>query len=259
MTGLDIDMPATRIRIRLLGRFEVRRADGTPVAEREFRTRKTADLLCLLALHNGAPVLLSDVVDRLWPDASAGHALASVRTAASQIRRAVGADCVGRQPGALLLRGAWVDVDQFLADAARAQHAARIGDDQRAYVLTLACERLYLGDLHAHVERTNWLAIHREHLAQQRLRTLCTGAAAALRLGRHEAARDLAATATTVDRWSEAARRLLMQAYGELGEMGNALHVFQALRADLAEEFGADPSPQTQELHLRLLRAGRAP
>jgi DNA-binding SARP family transcriptional activator len=45
-----------------------------------------------------------------------------------------------------------------------------------------------------------------------------------------------------------------MQAYAELGEVGSALRVFETYRSHLAEELGADPSPQTRELHLKLLR-----
>ncbi len=45
-----------------------------------------------------------------------------------------------------------------------------------------------------------------------------------------------------------------MRAHAELGEIGSALRVFEAYRARLAEELGADPSPQTTQLHLRLLR-----
>ena len=86
---------------------------------------------------------------------------------------------------------------------------------------------------------------------------LCVGASSAISIDRHETARDLAAKAVELDRTSERAHRILMLAYAELGEIGTALRVFESYRTALAEELGADPSVQTQELHLSILRGGR--
>ena len=249
-------MSSSPLEIRLFGRLEVRRRDGTAVGESQLRTGKTADLLRILALNNAEPVRVQQLVEWLWPDVGGERAMASLRTAASQIRRTLDDDCVGREPGSLVLRGAWVDVRQFLTDAARAQAAERDGEDRLAHELATSCERLHRGELQAHDERSTWIVVHREHLRQQRLYTLCAGAAAAINLGSHSAARDLAITAIAIERWSETAHRLLMRAYGELGEIGNALQVYESYRAGLAYELGADPSAQTQELHLRLLRGG---
>jgi DNA-binding SARP family transcriptional activator len=65
---------------------------------------------------------------------------------------------------------------------------------------------------------------------------------------------DLAATAVRLDPTVEAAHRSLMRAHAELGEIGMALRAFEECRVHLAEELGTDPSPQTQELHLQILR-----
>ena len=133
-------MKPAKIRISLLGGFEVLRDDGTPVPEAAFRTGKTTDLLRILALNNGRPVWRTTLVERLWPDVDQDRAAASLRTAASQIRRSIGTDCIHRQPGALVLRDAWVDVEQFLTDVHAVLEASRAGRHHRALALTLTSE-----------------------------------------------------------------------------------------------------------------------
>jgi SARP family transcriptional regulator, regulator of embCAB operon len=84
---------------------------------------------------------------------------------------------------------------------------------------------------------------------------LTEAAEAALATGVPREALDFAKTAVALDPTSEAAHRSLMRAHADLGEIGGALRVFESYRAHLAEELGADPSPQTLELHVQLLRA----
>jgi hypothetical protein len=47
-----------------------------------------------------------------------------------------------------------------------------------------------------------------------------------------------------------------MRAYHRLGEPGEALAAYERLRALLAEELGADPAPETERVHLAVLRGG---
>ena len=43
--------------------------------------------------------------------------------------------------------------------------------------------------------------------------------------------------------------------HGDLEALGHALRAYESYRRFLATELGADPSVQTQDLHLRLLRS----
>lgn len=250
--------PHSALRIRLLGELEVQRPDGTIVRYDEWRTGKTMDLLRILALNNGRPVRLTSVVDKLWPGVSLDRARASLRTAGSQIRRATGVNCIVRQSGGLVLHGAWVDAILFLDDARLVHVAARAARHRRVLDLTRAAERLYRGDFRAHQDESPWVRAERDRLTQSRRAMLCDAADSAIVLGRYDEALDLAATAVRIDRTSEAAHRALMRAHAGLGEVGNALRAFEACRAYLAEELGADPSPQTRALHLSLLRGESA-
>jgi DNA-binding SARP family transcriptional activator len=250
--------PHTDIRIRLLGDLEVQRPDATVVASGEWRTGKTMDLLRILALNNGRPVRVSSVIDKLWPSVSLDKARASLRTAGSQIRRATGVNCIARQSGSLVLRGAWVDAIRFLDDARLVHTATLAARHVRALNLTRAAERLYRDDFHAYNDESPWVRAERDHLLQARKTMLCEAAEAAIALGRYHEALELAGTAAGIDRTSETAHRALMRAHAALGEIGSALRTFEACRAYLAEELGADPSAQTRALHVRLLRGESA-
>lgn len=242
--------------VRMLGELVVTRPDGSTVDNLEWRTGKTMDLLRLLALENGHSVRTSVLLDKLWPDVPEERGRGSLRTAASQIRRTVGINCVHRQPHGVKLVGAWVDVVEFL-DSARLAHEAFLSGE-RASVLRIARigEGLHSGEFRAYDDDSRWAQAQREEIAQVRRDLLCEAAESALELGLFQEALSVATSAARVDPGFEHAHRLLMRAHAELGEIGSALRVFESYRSHLARELGVDPSRQTRELHLRLLQSG---
>jgi hypothetical protein len=74
-----------------------------------------------------------------------------------------------------------------------------------------------------------------------------------LRLGDAAGARELASAAIRVDRFDEAAHRVLMMAHRATGETASALVAYERLRSDLAEQLGVDPAPETRAVHQALL------
>lgn len=79
-----------------------------------------------------------------------------------------------------------------------------------------------------------------------------------LRSGDSAAAVAAAEAAVAADRFDEPAHRLLMSAYRMAREPGRALACYAGLRQVLAEQLGVDPAPETQRLHLGVLRGGAA-
>ncbi|MGI8523678.1 MAG: AfsR/SARP family transcriptional regulator [Nocardioides sp.] len=219
-----------------------------------WRTGKNMDLLRLLALSNGHTLRSGSLIEKLWPNAAPDRGRHSLRTAASQIRQALHAPCVERLPDGLVLRGAWVDAEAFVSDARAAQVAHRSARHTDALRITGAADELYRGVFRAHNDGSPWAVAERSHLERIRHEMYTSAATSALELGNFREAREFANAAVQIDRGAETAYRTLMQAYAELGEVASALRVFETYRAHLAEELGADPSPQTRELHLKLLR-----
>ena len=175
-----------RIEIRLLGPLHVRRADSTLVEPGAWRTGKTLDLLRLLALDADQPVSVASLLEKLWPDVDESHGRASLRTAASQLRRALRSDCIERRLGGLVLRHVWVDATAFRSLALEAKSALRERRLARVVALTREAEALYVSDFTAHDDGSGWALEARESLAAVRCwwtpprpRSSCTGGATA--------------------------------------------------------------------------------
>lgn len=245
---------SSRIHVRLLGDLAVLRADGSPVMIDEWRTGRTRDLLRLLALSAGHPVTQLRLTELLWPDVSDARSRNSLRTAASQIRRTLRTESVVRRPNGLILVDAWVDTLTFRQQARTAHVHARAGRHAEAVATARAAEQNYRGDFQADDSDSEWATSERSDLREIRHELLCQAAASCLELHLPLEARDSATEAIKLNGSSETAHRLLMRAHADLGEIGRALRVFESYRTNLADELGADPSYETRELHLRLLR-----
>src|SRR3954468_17670829 len=135
------------IEIRLLGPTRVRRVDGSWVESGEWRTRKTLELLRILALHEGVRVSADALMESLWPGSDVEHARTSLRTAASQIRKVVGLDCVARSHGGLHLDHGWVDTQRFKALVDECSRASAEGRHTDAVTAARNAEALYVQDL----------------------------------------------------------------------------------------------------------------
>ncbi|CAN5552232.1 hypothetical protein BH11ACT8_BH11ACT8_22200 [soil metagenome] len=242
------------ISIGLLGPLVVVRQDGSVVPHDAWRTGKTMDLLRVLALENGRPVRSSSLVDLLWPHVDPARGRGSLRTAASQIRKAIGQDCLVRQQNDLVLVSATVDVDEYRQLVVAIAQARARQSFNEALLLNEAAETLYRGDLHASDDSAGWAVFARENLRRLRLAALGDAACSALQTGRFREALELATTIVHIEPSSESGHRTLMHAHAELSEIGQALQVFERYRTRLSDELGVDPPRSIRELHLRLLR-----
>lgn len=242
-----------RTEIRMFGRLFIRRPDGEVVDDEAWNTGKTADLLRILALDANRRVSVTSLLDKLWPTVDEARARASLRTAASHLRRMIGAECIDRHLGGLVLRNAWVDVVAFRTLVLEARSALHARDHQRVVRLAREAEALYLADFYAHDDKSEWAIEARESLRMSRQSLLADASASAVTLMWMRDAIDFASLAIAVDPCLERAYWSLMRAHAGLGEVELALRAFERCRINLAQELGADPSPQTRALHLQIL------
>ncbi len=164
VAGRD-DVLYESLEIRVLGPLRVRRADGTVVQPAEWLTSQTADLLRLLALRVNEPVGVDVLTEALWPKVDETRGRASLRNAASRLRKVLGEDCVQRRLGGLVLTGAWVDVHAFRTLAHQARREMLAGAWSRVVTTTREAEAVYLGEFRAHNDGAEWAFRERDALS----------------------------------------------------------------------------------------------
>ncbi|MGW4206376.1 BTAD domain-containing putative transcriptional regulator [Lentzea sp. NPDC004789] len=208
-------------------------------------------LLALLALRVGDIVPLDRLIDGLYGSEPPSDAANALQGQVSRLRRALGdASLIEFHPAGyrLALEAAHVDAHRFAELAAEGQRALEHGDPQGAESLLSEALQLWRGPALADVDAPD----HATRLEQQRSAATNALIAARIRLGKADVQEisDLVARHPLDERL----RGYLMQALHQQGRQAEALQAFEDARALLAEELGADPSPELRAIHLQILR-----
>jgi DNA-binding SARP family transcriptional activator len=237
----------TDLRVELLGGFRVtvgRRA----VPEEQWRQRKPAAVVKLLALAPGHRLHREQVMDVLWPDLDPPAAAANLRKAVHHARRVLdphaGADLVASAGELLCLptERVRVDVDAFRAAVSRAR---RCGDaDAYADAIELYREGLLPEDRYE-----EWAIEHRDELQVDFVAALEELSGMLEARGDLDGATRVARRLVAEAPWREEANARLMRLHALAGRRGEALREYARLRELLARESGAQPSPETQRLY----------
>jgi DNA-binding SARP family transcriptional activator/tetratricopeptide (TPR) repeat protein len=245
-----------RVELRLAGTFSVIRG-GTELAGGELGSRKSRTLLKLLAVQRPGPVPVDRIIDVLWADDPPAAAEQNVASLVSRLRGVLGPGVIlGGRPGYRLAISPEVSVDLDTA-AGYCEHAERKLAASSAIALAAAEQAIGLlsaGTVLADEPYASWADPARGELRELLRRARLSAAEAALATGDARAAVRHAEAATVADPLDETAHRWYMSACAAAGEPAKALVAYAALRERLAEELGTDPAPQTQELHLKVLR-----
>lgn len=244
------------MRLRLVGAFSVS-CDGVALSAEHVGSRKSRTLLKLLAVERPGLVPIDRIVAVLWGDAPPAGAEQNIATLVSRLRGVLGAHAIlgGRQAYQLGDgQSVSVDIDEAaqLCDRAERQAAAA-----PAVALTAADRALALlsaGAALTDEPYASWADPARDEVRVLLRRARLTAAQAALGTGDARSAMGHAELAMTADPLDEQAHRWFMTSAAAAGEAGKALTAYAALRDRLSEELGADPAPQTRELHLAILR-----
>jgi DNA-binding SARP family transcriptional activator len=237
--------------VMVLGECTVRR-NGRDLPSSEVGSRKARLLLAQLAVADGRPVIVEDLVAALWPARPPRHQAENVATLVSRLRSVLGPDAIVRHGnGYRLGRGIVVDL------TAAAGLVGRAEAQQPAAALEAALCALNIldrGEVLPDQPVSELVERARRRHADLCRRARLAAAHAALRTGDIRLAHATASAAVRADPLDETAHRALMRANRTAGERGQALAVYERLRHTLTTELGADPSPQTQRLHLEILR-----
>ncbi|MFE2147663.1 BTAD domain-containing putative transcriptional regulator [Streptomyces sp. NPDC059456] len=263
--------------IEVLGTLAVREhgVSVTPTAP------KPRQVLALLALHADQVVPVSALIEELWAGAPPRSARTTLQTYVLQLRALIataleqgGADGdgeggtapAGRRtakdvlvtlPGGYLLNsgGGTSDVREFDRLAGMGYRAMDAGDFPGAARLLREALSLWSGPAFADVHGGIQLDMETRRLEETRLCALDQRIEADLRIGRH---RELLAELTVLAsryRTHENLHGQFMLALHRSGRRGEALDVYQRLRATLVRELGLEPSAALRRLQRSILMA----
>ncbi|MEE8603050.1 BTAD domain-containing putative transcriptional regulator [Euzebya tangerina] len=245
------------IEVRLFGSMRVRRADGSYVETADWRTSMTRSLLVLLSLAAPAPIPAERALEAIWPNVDPKKSRARLRTAASQIRKTINSDCIDREGDSLVLKDVWVDTRAFESLVGLARRQFMLGHTERGIKAAHDALGLYAGDLYDDGSSAEWITPRRAHFRRLHRDILIETAEAALSVGRHQDAVDAAVQVARTAPADERACRALMRGYRLLGETQAAFATYDTCKTALAELVGADPSAETQAVHMNLLGSSR--
>lgn len=240
---------APSVRYGVLGDLSVSAGD----ADRTPRGQRSRDLLAALLLRPDRTVAADVLLDLVWGDDAPSLDSSVVHTQVARLRRAVGSDQVLTAPAGYRLVAPDTDALHFHALVADARRA----DDPEAAVDLLDRARGLWRGPRAFADVSDALVAGEcARLAEARLAAdellveLLLASASRDDVVRALAlARELVELEPLRERTSE----LSMLAAARLGEQGEALAVYDALRRRLREELGVDPGRPVQQLHARVL------
>ncbi|MGP4028145.1 BTAD domain-containing putative transcriptional regulator [Actinomadura sp. 3N407] len=240
--------------VELLGPLRVSVA-GRPV---ELPAGRLRALLAVLAMSAGRTVPADRLATAVWGAGAGGDPGANVRTNVKRLRRALEAEeLIAARPGGYLLAAAPGDVDALrfgrLLDDAAAEH-----DPAAERPLLAAALALWRGVPFDGI-RSDWLEQSAAPALRERyLTALERRADLDLAAGTRPDPAGLAdAAARHPLRESLWAR--LLRALEAAGRPAEALERYETIRRRLADELGADPSPELRQVHADLLAGGAPP
>lgn len=228
------------VRVRLLGRFSVQVQDAV-VGDDAWGSRRSRQLVQLLALHPGRRTTVDQAMDALWPELDPEAARANLHKAASLARRALGSkDAIVFRSGTVEL---WPAADVEVDLAAFEEAAARaLGDPTPAACGQAAA--VYAGEVLPDERYETWTTAPRERAHRLHLELL-------------RGAGDWASV-VEIEPTDEVAHRELMRQHVAAGQLHAAIRQFQRARSIFRREVGVRPSEATLALYREIIGAAAA-
>jgi len=203
-------------------------------------------LLAFLVANRNRTLTREELVGAVWEDGRDG----GLAPLLSKLRRALPLDGLRLD----LPSDAWIDVEAAADAVHRAESAIAPGDFHRAWgpaqVAMFVAGRPFLPEADS-----PWVDEERHRLGELHVRAVEAYARAGLGIGGTEFSAAVRAGRTLVrsEPYRKSGYRLLMEAFEREGNAAEAVRVHDELRRRLRDDLGVAPSPETQELHRRLL------
>ena len=243
------------VRVRLLGTFRVSVGSRT-IEQDQWRLRKAASLVKLLAIAPTHRLHREHVMDLLWPELGKKAASNNLRRVLHFARRtldpAKGSRYLASKDESLVLcpgGSLWVDVEAFEEAAVMARRTR----DPAAYGVAI---ELYAGQLLPDERYEEWAENRRQGLRGTLLSLLGELTGLYEERGEYGKAVETLRRALSEDPANEEAHARLMRFYALSGRQGDALAQYERLKEALSGWLGTDPRPTTRALR-QDIAAGR--
>ncbi|PZF99475.1 hypothetical protein C1I93_05790 [Micromonospora endophytica] len=224
--------------------------------------RQRRAVLAALAMDAGAPVPIDTLTERVWGPAAPEAPRSALYAHVARLRRALAQVDNGSGNPVTLSRhgdGYVLNVDRQQVDLHRlhsliepGRAATPPGDPGRITALREAME-LWRGDPLSTLS-SDWAVRVRRSVASQLIGVAGAWAAEELRLGNPEAVVDRLARILGSYPLAEPLVVLQMRALCAMGRTPEALQYYVETRAQIVEQFGAEPGPELRNLHVAILR-----
>ncbi len=249
------------LRALFFGHFELRCEDENITLG---RNGKALTILKYLLAHRSRPVSQDHLMGWLWPESNLKKARWSLNSAIHTLRKLLN-ECPSSTPlNYVLLEegyyrlcpfiGVRTDVEDFEECYERGrtlERANRMAEASSEYERAIA---LYRGDYLIEDLYEDWTMVERERLSNAYMDMLGKLAVYYMEAGQHQESIQACYRVLEKDRCHEESFRLLMRCYVKLGLRGRALRQYRLCEKVLKQEYGTDPSPETQALYESLLR-----
>jgi DNA-binding SARP family transcriptional activator/tetratricopeptide (TPR) repeat protein len=216
----------------------------------------TPAVLAALLLSLGRPVSGEVLVDLVWDADMPDNPRAALHNVIWRLRRLLGSEVVESSSDGYEIRAGagLLDLAEFDGLVAAADDQLGHGDQAKGLVLLEEAVRLWRGPALENIGAGRLRRDMAPKLTERFLSAQERKAQLALDLGQHsELVADLADLVRSFP-FREGLAGSLMLALYRGDRPADALAVYADLRGRLAKELGADPGPELQDLHLRMLR-----
>ncbi|MGO8961995.1 MAG: AAA family ATPase [Streptosporangiaceae bacterium] len=234
--------------LRVLGEFGV---DGIEPAA--LGSRKARLALELLALAEGRPVPPDVLFDALWGDSPPTRPEDQLAVLMSRLRSVLGRERIEHRDGGYLLHYDWLDAAELAHLTDEVERRRKAGN----VIGAAAAARIVLALVRGAGRPPppgEWAQLRRAGIDRLTGRARLAAAAALLEAGDWIAACDAANGALERDPYEETALRILLRGYVMGGQTATALAAYATARERLADDLGADPSPETAAIYTAILR-----
>ena len=245
-----VPFAAAKITIRTFGKTEIK-AKNRVLAISDWKTATSRDLFLLFLAHPEG-LTKEEVGEIMWPDSSPAELKLRFKNAIYRMRHAIGSDVVVYNDTFYQFNrdvDYEYDVQNFigLTNQAHNEEETRLKTDH----LRKAVE-IYKGDYLPEIDE-QWVLPDRQKYRNMHMRNLMELSGLYLSQKDYERAQQFCQMAIREDACEEEAYRLSMQIFAQMGNKAAISRQYQLCQANLHEEVGADPSPQTVFLFEKLM------